>query len=211
MMIRDDIRNFLRRLFLGKVTVRSHILGGRSIEVRSSEKKIEIRFLRSPERVLGTVLFGASMYASVKGFLPAETTFGALRENVRGGTVSFGSRLSVKGWKIIRDRSVFQRTVPVLSVHMQKGISRISSLPVELHNRLQWFRRRPVSSVAGEALLALYFPIMEDGVKKSVLNKESGSLLVWYNPLRARKTRGLLLVRNFSLGRGLEWRWIDIE
>jgi hypothetical protein len=210
-MIREEVRTFLNRLFLGKVTVRSFLLSARRVTIRSSEREIEIHLLRSPQRVLGTVLYGTAMSASTKGFLLKETAFGGIREHVRGGKESFNRTVVAKGWRIFRDRSVFQRHLPVLSVRIQKNIRGISSLPVELHSRLPWFRRRPGFPAAGEALLALYFPLMEDGVKKSVLNKESGSLLVWYNPLRARKSRGLLLVRNFSLGGGLEWKWIDIE
>ncbi|HPR90127.1 MAG TPA: hypothetical protein PLD93_01700 [Synergistaceae bacterium] len=63
----------------------------------------------------------------------------------------------------------------------------------------------------GEVLLALYCPILEDGVLKSVLNKERGTLLVWYNPRRAWKARSLFLVRDFSSGGSLEWKWIDIH
>lgn len=210
-MNRDDIRTFLARIFLGKAHVRSLRPEGREVVLHTAARVIETRPLRSPGRVLGSALYGTGMDVSAKGFRIPKSVDGGLQDRVRGGVFSFEKNLSVKGRRVIRDKKVSSHSVRGLSVRCLKGVGRVSPLPLEVRNRLPWFRGRTNFLKTGESLLALYCPVLEEGVLKSVLNKERGTLLVWYNPRRAWKARGLLLVRNFSSGSGLEWRWIDIQ
>lgn len=210
-MSSEDVRTYLARLFLGKAKVRSLRPQGKDVVVRSAERVIETHPLRSHERVLGSSLFGSAMDVLTKGFCISEAAVGGIRENIRGGTFSFDRHLAVKGEKIVRDTRVFLHSVGGFTVRCIGAVGRISPLPVEVRNRLPWFRGRSSSLKKGEVLLALYCPILEDGVLKSVLNKERGTLLVWYNPRRAWKARSLFLVRNFSSGGSLEWKWIDIH
>ncbi len=210
-MNRDDIRTYLARIFLGKARVRSLRPEGRDVVLHTVARVVATRPLRSPERVLGSALYGTGMDVSAKGFRMPKGVAGELRKRVRGGVFSFEKDLSVKGRRVIRDKKISSHSVSRFSVRCLKGLDRISPLPLDVRNRLPWFRGRTSFLKTGESLLALYCPVLEDGLLKSVLNKERGTLLVWYNPRRAWKARGLLLVRNFSPGSGLEWRWIDVQ
>lgn len=210
-MISEDIRTYLARLFLGKTKVHSLRPQGKEVVLRTTGRVIETHPLRSPERVLGSALFGSAMDVLTKGFCISEAAIGGIRDNIRGGKFSFDRRLVVNGERVVRDTRVFLHSIGGFTVRCNKAVGRISPLPIEVRNRLPWFRGRSNSLKKGEVLLALYCPILEDGVLKSVLNKERGTLLVWYNPRRAWKARSLFLVRDFSSGGSLEWKWIDIH
>jgi len=207
----EDIRTYLARLFLGKAKVRSLRPQGKEVVLRTVGRVVETHPLRPPERVLGSALYGSAMDVLVKGSCISKAVHEAVKGNIRGGTFSFDGRLAVKGEKVVRDRRVFLHSLGGFTVRCIGAVGRITPLPIEVRNRLPWFRGRSNSLKKGEVLLALYSPILEEGLLKSVLNKERGTLLVWYNPRRAWKARSLFLVRNFSSGGSLEWKWIDIH
>lgn len=210
-MSSEDIRTYLARLFLGKAKVHSLRPQGKEVLLRALGRVVETRPLRPPGRVLGSALYSSAMDVLVKGSCISEAVLEGVKANIRGGTFFFDGRLAVKGEKVVRDTRVFLHSVGGFTVRCIEAVRRITPLPIEVRNRLPWFRGRPSSLKKGEILLALYSPILEDGVLKSVLNKERGTLLVWYNPRRAWKARSLFLVRDFSSGGSLEWKWIDIH
>ncbi len=81
------------------------------------------------------------------------------------------------------------------------------SLPVELPNIIRSMKKRP-ESLKGEAVLACYGPIVEGSVLKLALNKQRGTLLVWYKPgSRQLKAKYVYLIRRLGLGGKPEWRW----
>lgn len=92
------------------------------------------------------------------------------------------------------------RTVDVLK--------QIQTMPLELENRLKYQKEKPKIS-RNEMILAWYGPIVDGAVIKLVLNKQRGTLLVWYDP-RSRKfsARGVYLIRRLGFGSKPEWRWV---
>ena len=83
----------------------------------------------------------------------------------------------------------------------------IQALPVELPNIIRSIKKRP-ESLKGEAVLACYGPIVEGSVLKLALNKQRGTLLVWYKPgSRQLKAKYVYLIRRLGLGGKPEWRW----
>ena len=83
----------------------------------------------------------------------------------------------------------------------------IQSVPLELPNVIKSIRKRP-DSLRNEAVLACYGPIVEGGVLKLALNKQRGTLLVWYKPgSRQLKAKYVYLIRRLGLGGKPEWRW----
>lgn len=86
-------------------------------------------------------------------------------------------------------------------------LKQIQAVPLELPNVLKYMKKRP-DSVKGEAVLACYGPIVEGGVLKLALNKQRGTLLVWYKAgSRQLKAKYLYLIRRLGLGGKPEWRW----
>lgn len=86
-------------------------------------------------------------------------------------------------------------------------IKQIQALPQERINILKYMKKRP-DTLRNEVVLACYGPIVEGGVLKLALNKQRGTLLVWYKAgSRQLKAKYAYLVRRLGLGGKPEWRW----
>ena len=93
-------------------------------------------------------------------------------------------------------------------INIWKAAKKAQALPIELHNKLKQQRNRPAVA-RNEAILAWYYPIVDDAVIKLALNKQRGTLLVWYDPRSRRyKARGVYLIRRLGAGEKPEWRWV---
>ncbi len=98
---------------------------------------------------------------------------------------------------------------PKLKMSQPKNaLKQIIMMPQERMNRIKWQKMRP-KLAPGEMVIAWYGPIVESAVLKLVLNKQPGTLLIWYDS-RSRKfsTRGLFLCRRLDSGSRPEWRWV---
>lgn len=83
----------------------------------------------------------------------------------------------------------------------------IQAVPLELPNVIKSMKKRP-DSLRNEVVLACYGPIVEGSVLKLALNKQRGTLLVWYKPgSRQLKAKYVYLIRRLGLGGKPEWRW----
>lgn len=209
-MISEDIRTFLARIFLGKARVHSIGADRRSVSARGIARKVDTRPLRPPQRALGSTLLGAGMEARVKGFSLPGGAFAGAGELVKSLTMVISAGVTLRQCPVTRYEAGPARGVKWSSVRSVRALGRVSGLPLEIRNRLQWHPGKPRGAEQGDSVLALYYPVMENGLNKSIFNKDSGTLLVWYNPLKAWRVRGLLLVRNFSSGSELKWRWTDV-
>ena len=90
---------------------------------------------------------------------------------------------------------------------VKRMLKQAQAVPVELPNILRNMKKRP-DSVKGEAVLACYGPIVEGSVLKLALNKQRGTLLVWYKPgSRKLNVKHVYLIRRLGLGGKLEYRW----
>lgn len=205
----DRLRENIARLFLGRVSVRSWCPGESVLETRSLKRKAAVRPLRPPRRALGTVLYGAAMSTKIKGGpLPLHE----MTQRARPGKITLSVLPpAVFGWKREETAGKTPGKVEILRpAAARKGLHFAAGLPQERENRLL-FARGKIPSREGEIPLAFFFPVIRDGVAKSILNKEKGTLLLWYNAYsRAFSSRGLLLVRQLRQGGGLEWRWTEI-
>ena len=87
-------------------------------------------------------------------------------------------------------------------------LKQIQALPQERGNKLKLMKKRPETG-RGEVMLACYGPIVEGSVLKLVLNKQRGTLLVWYKAgSRQLKAKNVYLIRRLGLGEKPEWRWV---
>lgn len=86
-------------------------------------------------------------------------------------------------------------------------LKQIQAMPQERKNMLKFQKKRP-NIANNEMLLAWYGPIVEGAVEKLVLNKQRGTLLIWYKPSsRQIKARGVYLIRRLGMSSKPEWRW----
>ena len=93
-------------------------------------------------------------------------------------------------------------------INIWKATKKMQAVPIELQNKLKFLKNRPPVA-KNEAILAWYWPIVDNAVIKLALNKQRGTLLVWYNPSsRHAKPKGLYLIRKLGLGEKPEWRWM---
>ena len=93
-------------------------------------------------------------------------------------------------------------------INIWKGTKKMQAMPIELENKLKFQKNRP-QLAKNEMILAWFWPIVDNAVIKLALNKQRGTLLVWYNPdSRHAKPRGLYLIRKLGLGEKPEWRWV---
>ena len=84
----------------------------------------------------------------------------------------------------------------------------VRAMPQERQNILKSIKKRPPVA-NNEMILACYGPIIEGAVERLVLNKERGTLLVWYNSgSRQMKARYVYLIRRLGMGSKPEWRWL---
>ena len=89
-----------------------------------------------------------------------------------------------------------------------KLLKQIQALPQERPNILKLQKKR-INVADNEMILAWYWPIVDKAVLKLALNKQRGTLLVWYTPgSRHNKARGVYLIRRLGLGEKPEWRWV---
>ncbi len=85
-------------------------------------------------------------------------------------------------------------------------LKQVQALPQERMNVLKYIKRP--ETLRGEVILACYGPIVEGGVLKLALNKQRGTLLVWYKAgSRQLKAKYAYLIRRLGLGGKPEWRW----
>jgi hypothetical protein len=121
--------------------------------------------------------------------------------SVRGIPLSSAHRSDVKRYKFNIARRAAARN----------AISRMRRTPCTRHNRLSFIKNQPKFEKA--SLLALYTPIFQQKVARSVLDKASGNLLFWYDNERVKSGEKyhLLLLRVFGGGEPLRWVWAPAE
>ena len=168
-------------------------------EIKISRKKIETYPLNTDLKIKTTELldFHDNLSCNAQGFRFSDRLL-ELANHVHGDKVRRYSKHEVK----IRKFSGMKK------IRTWKALQRIIAIPQERTNRLKWQRKRPQLS-PGEMVLAWYGPIVDGAVLKLALNKQRGTLLVWYNHRSKQfKSRGVFLFRRLGLGEKPEWRWV---
>ena len=188
----QGFKDYFYRHFLGRVRVTPFSLSLEPPQVIAPKREVATHPIRTKMRVAGSALFVRwNIVCSSREFRFAEQL------------------TQVKGAKIAKyaPGEVRVRSFSKISTAIREGLKRASVLPQERANRLQWQMTRPRTE--GEMLLAWYGPIVEEAVTKLTLNKQQGTLLVWYNPQsRHFKARGLYLYKRLGVRADLEWRWV---
>lgn len=140
--------------------------------------------------------------------------FVALLEKMKRPAVNValaGRKASAKNYRIKRYVKEDVRTHKYQLAHKPKThslLKQIQAMPQERENVLKYIKQRP-ETLKGEVILACYGPIVEGAVLKLALNKQRGTLLVWYKSGSRRLKAGYVyLIRRLGLGEKPEWRWL---
>ncbi|MBQ7154107.1 MAG: hypothetical protein IJR85_00935 [Synergistaceae bacterium] len=190
-----SVRSFLARKSAQHVEVyTTDAFATELVPVHSARKSVETYTLK-PEfsvKVL-TLPMGEKQKCKVEGFSLSQK-----RPEAKGFRVKLYTKQDVK-----------VRTLPPRrKINIFKGTKKIQGMPIELDNKLKFLKNKPPLA-KNEAILAWYWPIVDNAVIKLALDKQRGKLLVWYNPdSRHGKARGLYLIRRLALGAKPEWRWV---
>ncbi|MDR1379610.1 MAG: hypothetical protein LBJ36_11265 [Synergistaceae bacterium] len=193
-MITQDLKNYFSRHFLGKVKVNRLSPALTFPQVYALKRRVETHPIRTQMRVTGAGLLTLGNIAcSSRGF-----RFPNQWVKAKGSAIA----------KYVPEK-MRVRAMPKLQmkVKTRDGTKRAAVLPQERSNRLQWQTMKPKKE--GEMLLAWYGPIIEEAIVKMTLNKQYGTLLIWYNPTsRHFESRGIYLYRRLGVHSDFEWRWM---
>jgi hypothetical protein len=93
----------------------------------------------------------------------------------------------------------------------RNAIRRIRKQPFILKNRINFLKKQLKFEKA--TLLALFYPVYQEKVTKSALDKGSGNLFIWYDNDRVKSGEKyhLLLLRVFGGEEPLKWVWLPAE
>lgn len=189
-----DLAERLGRLFVGRLPVHRLEVPSRELTVRSSRRVPVISSLcLTPEVHMARCLDWAR--------LPVRTT--AMGPLLRGVACR---RVPLDLPEISARRGLSPLTVTCGRIER----SRLVALPQERSNRIRFLKNRWKSE--GASALALFSPIIRGSLSKSILDKQSGSLLCWVDP-SSRATEPfflLLLRRRDKKGHSLEWLWFPL-
>ena len=190
----QDVKNYFCRHFLGLVKVNSVSPTMNEPQILSHKRDIAVHTsqIEAQMKVVSANFFPCSgISCSSRGF-----RFSSQLVNVNEAKVK----------RYTPDKLMFH-TFSKLKTKVHNRTKQALTLPQERVNRLQWQPVRPKKE--GEMVLAWFGPIVEDAVAKSTLNKQRGTLLIWYNPQSRRfDTKGLYLYRRLGVNENLEWRWM---
>jgi hypothetical protein len=191
-LIRQDLKDYFCRHFLGRVKVKRFSLAMAPVQILKLKRTVETHPIRMQMKVAGSILLTyKNVVCSSQGF-----RFAAQLVKTRGAKIA----RYVPG-------EIRVRTFPKLRSKVREGTRRVAVLPQERTNRLQWQPVRPKKE--GEMILAWYGPLIEDAIVKLTLNKQQGTLLIWYNPQSRRfDAKGIYLYRRLGVGKDFEWRWM---
>ena len=191
----DTLRRFLARHLAAHPDVRTvDAFMTTPVPVRTVRQSVETYTLK-PELTVNVRNVDLSIHTTCKtdGFTPKLPA-----PKVMGFRVKQLTKHDIKTHGLAKRRKI----------NVWVGTKKMQSMPIELPNKLKFQKNRPAVA-KNESILAWYWPIVDSAVIKLALNKQRGTLLVWYNPgSRHGKPRGLYLIRKLGLGEKPEWRWV---
>lgn len=190
----EEIREYFTRHVLGRIKINGGKIFIKKPLILTLRGSVDTYPLRTQMKVSSPEIL--SMHGNLKcsssGF-----RFAAALVSVKGDRIRryIPQEIKIKKIKLIN------------KITPENGLKKIINYPQERMNRLKWQKKRPALA-KGEMTLAYYSPIVEGAVAKLVLNKQRGTLLLWYNP-NSRKfdARGVFLCKRLGIDAKPEWRW----
>lgn len=188
------LRQTLARLFLGRIAVYSLSKGPRCVRVATLRCIVDIH------RVLPEVhISSLSLLSKIEPRNLSPQGGVILHKKCSSYKISFcGTGCHVACYSALL-------SLP----HIYDGRDKMFLLPQTRQNRSSYIREKLGED--GLIFLAYFSPVIQKAVLKSILNKETGTLLIWYNSQsRSFFSQGLALFSPIGGKGGLVWKWIEL-
>jgi hypothetical protein len=197
MVNREDIREYFSRYFLGRIPVHSHHFNDNEVNIIKINRNIEVHGKNVKARIVSPLKYTCGRLACVTSGIKIEN----LCVKVLGDKIKSYASGEIHAKKISLK----------FSVKLRKWRKEFALLPQERRNRLLFISKKDRIIDKNELNLAYFQPIIHDNVAKLVLNKQDGSLLIWYNSTnRNYNPKGLYMYKCFG-EKDINWRWVDIK
>ena len=195
MVNKEDIRKYFSRYFLGRIPVHSVSIFENEVIIKKLSRNIKVHGKTVNARIVSPLQFACGKLACVSS--------GMMMHNMLAKV--YGDR--------IKKYASGEIKVKKISLRIAKKIHRwhkeFSMLPQERRNSLSYIPKKERIVNINELNLAYFQPIIHDIVIKLVLNKQNGSLLVWYNSIsRNSNPKGLYMYKRFG-EKDIDWRWVE--
>ena len=195
MVNREDIRKYFSRYFLGRIPVHSVRFDDREVSINKLCRNIEVHGKTVKARIISPLKFTCGKLACV--------TSGITMKKMNAKVLGDRIKKYVSGE--IKTKKVSLR----IAVKLHRWRKEFSLLPQERRNRLSFIPKNERINNINEFNLAYFQPIIHDIVMKLVLNKQNGSLLVWYNSInRNYNPKGLYMYKRIG-DKDIDWRWVE--
>lgn len=184
-----DIKEKARRFFLGRTGVYTISAGVKKLNVNSVKRTVSTSPVRTEVSVLDSHIVNWSREPAKGQRLDLFIS----SPQVRGGILPFFEMIKPGKLPLLsRQVQVHEAKEDMLKIPQTRS-NRAATLPDK-------FKKK--------GIIAFFYPLIQDCVVKSVLEKESGTLHVWYNQ-NCRKKRGQVLCLVSDVGKSppLSWRW----
>lgn len=194
MVSKEGIREYFSRHLLGRLNIFSVPIGDHEVKSLSLKRKIDILGSLMKPRVVSPARFTLGKIVCISNGIK----FGNFNVPVHGGRVEKYAPGEIK----------VKKPAFKFSIKQKKWKKGFISLPQERHNRLKFIPFSSRISRKGELNLAYFYPIIEDIVARLVLNKQDGTLFVWYNQnVRGFAPKGLYMYKRMG-EKDVDWRWV---
>jgi len=196
MVSREDIRKYFSRYFLGRIPVNSYSFNEHKIDILNLNREVKIYKGSVKARIISPLQYACGRLACVSSGIKMKSIF----------TRILGDRIKSYAHGEIKVNKYPLRFI----VKLRKWRKEIALLPQERRNRLSFIPKNERISNKNEINLAYFQPIIHDNVTKLVLNKQNGSLFIWYNSIsRCYDPKGLYMYKRLG-DKDVDWRWVEI-
>jgi len=196
MVSREDIRKYFSRYFLGRIPVHSFSINEQKINVLSLIRNVKVYRGAVKARIISPLKFVCGKLECASGGMKMKNW----AAKILGGRIKSYAPGEIKA-----------KGCPLkIAVKLQKWRKQFALLPQERRNRLSFIPKSERVSNKNELNLAYFQPIIHDNVAKLVLNKQNGSLIIWYNAIsRSFDSKGLYMYKRLG-EKDIDWRWVEI-
>jgi hypothetical protein len=197
MVNKEDIRKYFSRYFLGRVPVYSFSINDLKVNVLKLIRSIIIHGETVKASIISPLKFVCGKFVCVSNGIRMKSLYA----RILGGRInSYASgEIKTKGTSL------------KIIVKLKKWSKNFSLIPQERRNRLSFIPKSERTTAKNEFNLAYFQPIIYDNVVKLVLNKQDGSLLIWYNSInKSYNPQGLYMYKRIG-DKDIDWRWVEIK
>jgi hypothetical protein len=197
MVSREDIRKYFSRYFLGRIPVHSYCFNEHKIDILKLRRNIKAYKAVVKARIISPLKIAYGKLACVSSGMKMKKSFAKV----------MGDRIKNYTSGNIKAKGISLKTV----VKLREWRKKFALLPQERRNRLSFISKDERIINKNELNLAYFQPIIHDNVIKLILNKQNGSLFIWYNSIsRSFDPKGLYMCKRLG-NKDIDWRWVDIK